>query len=75
MGGGASGLAPDEPTFDAKAGQPAGEQLDQKQVMLGKKLLSKLAGPDEVLRRWIPIRLTTSCSTMSPECPFGKFST
>ena len=48
MGGGASGLAPDEPTFDAKAGQPAGEQLDQKQVMLGKKLLSKLAGPDEV---------------------------
>ena len=75
MGGGASGLAPDEPTFDAKAGQPAGEQLDQKQVMLGKKLLSKLAGPDEVLRRWIPIRLTTSCSTMSPECRFGKLST
>ena len=60
MGGGASGLAPDEPTFDAKAGQPAGEQLDQKQVMLGKKLLSKLAGPDEVVNEGADVNAITS---------------
>ena len=47
MGSGASGLAQDDDPAE-EMGESPGKLLDQKQVMSGKKLLSKLAGQDEV---------------------------